>query len=43
MTTAKRISLTINNKIAHVTLSRPEKHNAIDMAMFYEIDKTIKV
>lgn len=43
MTTAKRISLTINNKIAHVTLSRPEKHNAIDMAMFYEIDNIIKV
>jgi len=42
MTTTKRISLTINNQIAHVVLSRPEKHNALDMTMFHEIDKVIK-
>ncbi len=38
----QRIRLTVENNIAIVTLSRAEKHNAIDMAMFYSIDNIIK-
>jgi len=37
-----RLQLTINNKIAVVTLTRADKHNALDMAMFYAIDNVIK-
>ena len=37
-----RITLTIENNIAYVMLARPEKLNAIDMAMFIAIDKTIQ-
>ncbi len=43
MAEEKRVSLIITNQIAHVTLCRAEKHNALDMKMFYELDKTIKV
>ncbi|MFT5758336.1 MAG: enoyl-CoA hydratase/carnithine racemase [Alteromonadaceae bacterium] len=43
MTEEKRVSLNIIDQIAHVTLSRAEKHNALDMKMFYEIDNTIKI
>jgi len=41
MAETKRVSLKINEQIAHVTLSRAEKHNALDMQMFYEINETI--
>jgi len=37
-----RLQLTINNNIAVVTLTRADKHNALDMAMFYAIDNVIK-
>ncbi|MEW6982850.1 crotonase/enoyl-CoA hydratase family protein [Colwelliaceae bacterium 6471] len=37
-----RIHCKIVDQIAHVKLSRAEKHNALDMKMFYAIDKTIK-
>ncbi len=36
-----RVSLSIEDNIAKVTLNRPEKHNAIDMKMFEAIDRTI--
>jgi len=39
--TANRINVDIENNIAHVTLTRADKHNALDMAMFYAIKKTI--
>lgn len=39
---AKRITVEIHNKIAHVRFNRVEKHNALDMAMFYIIRNTIK-
>ncbi len=39
----KRVQLTVDNQgVAQVVLNRPEKHNALDMAMFIEIDKVIK-
>ncbi len=38
----KRIEVTIINKIAQVSFNRAEKHNALDMPMFYAIRKTIK-
>lgn len=37
-----RIKLSIENNIAYVMLARPEKLNAIDMAMFIAIDNVIK-
>ena len=37
-----RILISIENHIATVTLNRADKHNALDMAMFYAIDNTIK-
>ncbi|WP_019026774.1 crotonase/enoyl-CoA hydratase family protein [Colwellia piezophila] len=37
-----RVNLTIKNGIAHVSLNRPDKHNAIDIKMFYAISQTIK-
>jgi enoyl-CoA hydratase/carnithine racemase len=37
-----RVCLEKINNIAFVALSRPEKYNALDMDMFYQIDKTIK-
>lgn len=36
-----RLTITTKDQIAFVCLNRPEKHNAIDMAMFNEIKKTI--
>ena len=38
-----RILLRVENKIATVSFSRPDKHNALDMPMFKAIDKTIKL
>ncbi|WP_158965738.1 crotonase/enoyl-CoA hydratase family protein [Paraglaciecola sp. L3A3] len=37
-----RVTLTLESGIAKVTLNRPEKYNAIDLAMFQGIDKVIK-
>lgn len=37
-----RLNLSITNHIALVTLTRANKHNALDMAMFYAIDHVIK-
>ncbi|MBL4773960.1 MAG: crotonase/enoyl-CoA hydratase family protein [Alcanivoracaceae bacterium] len=42
MSESKRVEVEIINHIAHVSLARPEKHNALDMAMFEAIVKTIK-
>jgi len=42
ITVQPRLQLTINDDIAIVTLTRADKHNALDMAMFYAIDKVIK-
>lgn len=36
-----RVKVTITDNIALVSLNRPEKHNAIDMLMFYDIRETI--
>ncbi|GGA87521.1 enoyl-CoA hydratase [Neiella marina] len=36
------VTIAIDNGIAHVTLNRPEKHNALDMTMFIAIDQAIK-
>ena len=38
----KRIEVTITSNIAHVMLNRAEKHNALDISMFYAIRQTIK-
>ena len=43
MSESKRVEVKIKNHIAHVSLARPEKHNALDMKMFYSIVKTIKI
>lgn len=37
-----RIALTLENQVAHVQLNRPDKHNAIDFAMFTAIDRVQK-
>lgn len=37
-----RVEVHINENVAHVSLNRPDKHNAIDMQMFNSIRKTIK-
>lgn len=42
MTQTKRIDVEIKNNIAHVSLARPAKHNALDMNMFQSIIETIK-
>jgi len=39
---SQRLQLTITKNIATVTLTRADKHNALDMAMFYAIDNVIK-
>ena len=36
------INFQLQDGIAHVTLNRPDKHNALNMAMFEAIDKVIK-
>lgn len=38
----ERVKLDIKDEIAFVTLHRPEKMNAIDMAMFYELRDVLK-
>ena len=38
---APRVTLRVENQIGYVNLNRPEKHNALDMAMFKAIDKVI--
>lgn len=43
MTNTNRIDIEIKNHIAHVSLARPEKHNALDMEMFQSIVNTIKI
>ena len=40
--TEKCITVEIQDNIATVSLNRPDKHNALDMQMFYAIGKTIK-
>jgi len=42
MKTETRVEVTTDQQIAYVNLARPEKRNALDMAMFKEIVKTIK-
>lgn len=42
MSTEKRIKVSIKQHIAYVNLARPEKRNALDMAMFKAIVATIK-
>lgn len=39
----QRVTLRIDDGIAHVTLNRPGKRNALDMAMFRAIDKTSRM
>lgn len=39
---ANRVKVTVENQIASVVLNRPEKHNALDMPMFYAIVDAIK-
>lgn len=36
------VEVHISNSIAHVSLNRPDKHNAIDMEMFYSLRLTIQ-
>lgn len=36
---SERVTLNVENDVAIVTLNRPAKHNALDMAMFKAIDK----
>ena len=38
----RRIKLSIEDRIAHVELNRPDKHNALDLAMFEAIASTQK-
>ena len=42
MTSTNRVEVEIKNHIAHVSLARPDKHNAIDLDMFQTIVDTIK-
>ncbi|MCF6192831.1 MAG: crotonase/enoyl-CoA hydratase family protein [Kangiellaceae bacterium] len=39
---AERVTITLEDQIALVCLNRPEKHNALDMPMFYAIRSAIK-
>ncbi len=36
------VTLTITNNIAYVCLNKPNKHNALDLTMFYQIRTTIQ-
>jgi enoyl-CoA hydratase/carnithine racemase len=42
MSNLERVTLTIEQDIALVTLNRADKHNALDMAMYQVLDQTIK-
>lgn len=42
MNDQQRVKVEIKHQIAHVSLSRGDKHNALDMKMFQSIAKTIK-
>ena len=42
MSSENRVKVAIKQQIAHVTLARPDKRNALDMAMFKSIVETIK-
>ncbi|MEJ2274583.1 MAG: enoyl-CoA hydratase-related protein, partial [Woeseiaceae bacterium] len=35
---SERVAVTVNDHVAEVTLSRPEKFNALDLDMFRELD-----
>src|SRR5207302_4202537 len=37
VTTEQRVAISISEHVAVVTLTRPEKHNALDVAMFESI------
>ncbi len=39
---SKRVTLSMEDGIAHVVLNRPEKHNALDMPMFLAIAEAIE-
>lgn len=39
---APRVNFSVESQVARVILSRPDKHNALDMAMFHAIDQVIK-
>ena len=34
MTSEHRVGVTVTDRVAHVRLERPEKRNALDLAMF---------
>jgi enoyl-CoA hydratase/carnithine racemase len=40
--TAQRVLLSVKDKIAYVSLNRPEKHNGLDMQMFKDLIATAK-
>ena len=42
MTDSSRVQFEVKNKIAYVSLNRPEKHNGLDMQMFVELVSTAK-
>ncbi|MGB5398521.1 MAG: crotonase/enoyl-CoA hydratase family protein [Gammaproteobacteria bacterium] len=42
MTDQARVQLDVKNKIAYVTLNRPDKHNGLDQQMFIELVKTAR-
>ncbi len=42
MSTQARVLLEVSNKIAYVSLNRPEKHNGLDQQMFLELVQTAK-
>ncbi|MFV0544420.1 MAG: crotonase/enoyl-CoA hydratase family protein [Marinicella pacifica] len=42
MSERKRIECVIKNQVAYVSLARPDKRNALDMAMFQALDSTMK-
>jgi len=37
-----RVKLTVNDQVANAVLNRPDKHNALDMDMFYRIAQVVK-